>query len=53
MKLFAEQKQTHRPQKRIYGYQRDRCWQRSRLGFGIDIWHTVVYRMVGHQGPAI
>ena len=46
MKLFAEQKQTHRLLKQTYGYQSGGMDQ----SFGTGIYmHTVVY---GQQGPA-
>ena len=53
MKLFAEQKQTHRLQK-PYGYQRHR-WGSGRdgLGFGDGHIHTEVYGMIGQWEPAV
>ena len=50
MNLYAKQKQTHRLQKRTYGYPRGQV--EGRDGLWVWDWHTIVYRMGGQQGPA-
>ena len=52
MKLFAEQKQTDFEDKLI-DIKGDKLWGRD--GMGVWDWHmhTMVYGMIGQQGPAV
>ena len=53
MNLFAEQKQTHRFRKQIFGYQRGQAVGRDLLGVWNWHMHTVVHGLTGQQGLAI
>ena len=53
MNLSAEQKQTHRFRKQIFGYQRGQAVGRDLLGVWNWHMHTVVHGLTGQQGLAI
>ena len=45
MNLFTKQKQTHRLQKQIYGYQREKVEGRDKLGVWDQHIHTTIYKI--------
>ena len=57
MNLFAEQKQTHKLRKQIFGYQRGQMRGRNGEKDGLGVWdrhmHTGVCGMIGQWGPAV
>ena len=51
MKL-QKQKQTHRPRKQTYGYQRGKVVGRDKLGWD-KYMHTTIYKINNQQAPTV
>ena len=50
--LFTKQKETHRPRKQIYGYQRGNG-RRDKLRVGDWQTPTTIYKIEKQQGPTV